>query len=190
MGRLRILPLCGAALLLFFVSSASSETGWVRGEIRLNVRTGPGKQYRIVGLAKTGDRVTVLERTENWTQVGLEDQKGERLNGWVPAGYLEPQPPAAHRLEQAEAESLRLKGDFSALREEKDRLAKENQVLAGQEEEQQIAITELTRDNTKLRAGARYPEWIVGAAIFVIGMLVGAVARGNTSRRQSTRIRL
>ena len=52
--------------------------------------------------------------------------------------------------------------------------------------------TEFVRDYffRSLRAGARYPEWIVGAAIFVIGMLVGAVARGNTSRRQSTRIRL
>ena len=48
---------------------ASAEKAWVRGEVRLNLRSGPGNQYRILEVIKTGDSMQILRRDEGWTMV-------------------------------------------------------------------------------------------------------------------------
>ena len=42
----------------------------------------------------------------------------------------------------------------------------------------------------ELKAGARWPEWITGAAILASGMLVGSIVQTWASRRPRSRIRL
>jgi uncharacterized protein YraI len=51
------LALAGALLL---AQTAAAESGWVKGEVLLNIRTGPGTEYRPLGAISTGDRVEVL----------------------------------------------------------------------------------------------------------------------------------
>ena len=70
-GRWGVALLASAALLTMAGTEALAEQGWVRGEIRLNIRTGPGTQYRIVGGIKTGDGVGILDRRESWTKCPL-----------------------------------------------------------------------------------------------------------------------
>jgi uncharacterized protein YraI len=41
--------------------TAHAAAAWVKGEVRLNVRTGPSNEYRILGELHTGDKVEVLE---------------------------------------------------------------------------------------------------------------------------------
>ena len=54
----------------------------MKEEIRLNIRSGPGVQFRIMGRMKTGDAVQVLERGDGWTKVRVPSL-GE---GWIPEG--------------------------------------------------------------------------------------------------------
>jgi SH3 domain protein len=171
-------------------SPAAAETGWVRSEIRLNVRTGPGTQYRIVGVAKTGDGVDVLQRADNWTKIRIEDDAGKTKTGWIPEGYLKPEPPPTIRLAHAEAEVISLNTELSSIKEETEKLRSDNEILTSQDGDQQGQIKQLTMENMELRAGARYPEWITGASIFAAGMLLGAMLHRNSARRQPTRIRL
>jgi len=153
----------------------------------LNLRTGPGTQYRILGVAKTGDGVEVLERGEDWTKIRLTEGDVE---GWIPEGYLRPEPPPALRLEEAEAKAQVLQSRLSALEEEAGGLREKNGALNSQDDQQQQQIEQLSMENMKLRTGARYPEWITGASIFAAGMILGALLHRNSSRRQPTRIRL
>jgi len=169
---------------------AAAETGWVRSEIRLNVRTGPGTKYRIVGVAKTGDGVDILERSDDWTKIQVLDDEGKKTQGWIPEGYLNPVPPPTIRLAKAEARVTSLEEQLSGVQQEASKLRKNNQILSTQDGDQQGQIKQLTMENMELRAGARYPEWITGASIFAAGMLVGAVLHRNSVRRQPSRIRL
>ena len=177
-------------LLLGFASSGLAETGWVRGEVRLNVRTGPGTEYRIVGVVTTGDQVRIVSRGDNWTNVQITDEDGDTKRGWIPEGYLRPEPPPTVRLAQAEARVATLTDQFSSLEKETAKLRSDNRTLTGQDGEQQSQIKQLTMENMELRAGARYPEWITGASIFAAGMVLGAWLHRNSARRQPTRIRL
>jgi len=168
----------------------AADKGWVRGEIRLNIRTGPGTQFKIVGVAKTGDGVDILERVENWTKVSVADDTGKVRQGWIPEGYLNPVPPPTLRLSQAESEVSRLSEQLESIREQAQALDSTAQKLAEQESSQAAEIEQLTRENIRLRAGDRYPEWITGASILAAGMLLGSLLHRASTRRQQTRIRL
>ena len=83
-----------------FAMSAGAETAWVKDQVRLNLRSGPGTKYRIIEGIGTGDQIEVLTRAEGWTQVRTETNKG-----WIPEGFLQPEAPAAIRLERLEAQT-------------------------------------------------------------------------------------
>lgn len=173
-----------AAVLL--PSVALAEPAWVRGEIRLNVRSGPGTQYRILEGVTTGDGLTVVSRSEKWTQVRLESGK----QGWIPAGYLETEPPPTIKLQQLEDEVTTLRAKLEKSTSEESTLRESNESLSQSDGGQKQDIERLTLENIKLRAGARYPEMIAGASIFCAGMILGAILHRNSGRRQSPRIRL
>jgi SH3 domain protein len=174
--------LLGLALLV--AARAGAETGWVDDQVRLNLRTGPGSQYRILGSVETGDSVEILSRGDGWTEV-----RAEGKSGWVPDGYLKSEPPAVVKLARVESETAELRSRSGVLNEEATKLRDENAELTARESKQRAELERLTRDNLELRAGARWPEWIAGACILGVGMALGALLRGS-ARRQTPRIRL
>jgi uncharacterized protein YgiM (DUF1202 family) len=174
------------ALLLFVGAAAHAESAWVKDELSVNLRTGPGTQYRIKGLIKTGESVTILGRREGWTQV----RTGTLGEGWIPEGFLQPEMPAGMRLERTEAETAEFRSQFTTLSERVKELEGTNLELSSADEEQRSTIETLTRENLELRAGARWPEWITGAGILCAGMVMGAIIQSMNGRRARPRIRL
>ena len=117
MTRRLALLLAGIAGLTVVPAIGQAERAWVKDEVRLNVRTGPGLQYRIVGAATTGDSLDVLSKTREWTQV-----RGKDMEGWIPVGYLQSDPPARVILEKFKSESEQLTSSHGALTTEVEQL--------------------------------------------------------------------
>lgn len=180
----RLLLACMAALLLAAPSFA--ERAWIKDELRLNLRTGAGVQFRIVGRLKTGDTVEVLDRGDGWTKIRV----AELGDGWIPEGYLQPTPPARLRLDQSETQTDELRDRLEGLTARTAELEDENATLAGRDAEHAANIARLTRENLELRAGARWPHWITGAGILTAGILLGIIVRAGSGRRSRARIRL
>lgn len=181
--------LAGLALALPLFASApaaAADIGWVRGNIRLNLRAGAGTQFKILKAVETGDQLEVLARGESWTRVRTSD--GE--TGWIPAGYLETEPPPTLRLAQLESETATLRSQLEEIRSEASTLRESNATLAANDSGQREEIESLKIENYELRAGSRYQEWITGALILGLGMIVGAFLHRNSTRRPSSRIRL
>jgi SH3 domain protein len=173
------------AVWMLVPALAAAESAWVKDELRLNIRTGPGVKYRIVGVVNTGDHVEVLQRGDGWTQV-----RSEIGEGWIPEGYLQPEPPAAVLLAQSTSQTSEYRGQLDAVTARATELEQSNETLTARDEEQRSKIESLTRENLELRAGARWPEWITGAGILGAGMLMGAILHSITARRSRPRIRL
>jgi uncharacterized protein YgiM (DUF1202 family) len=168
-------------------SSAAANTGWVKGEIRLNLRSGAGTQFKIIGGVATGDELEVLASRESWTRVKTADGK----TGWIPAGYVQTEPPPTLRLASLETETGTLRSQLEEIRAEAAELRESNATLTANDSGQREEIESLKIENFELRAGARYQEWITGALILILGMLVGAfLHRRNSTRRGGSRIRL
>ncbi len=180
----------GAALFLGLIlletPAASAEPAWVRGGVRINLRTDAGTQFRIIGGVTTGDAVEIVGRTEGWTQVRLPDGK----TGWIPAGYLQPEPPPTVRLAQLEDEAASLRAQLESSNARGIELTSSNESLGSRASDQGREIERLQVENTEMRAGRRWPEWITAASVLGAGMLLGAILHRNATRRPTSRIRL
>jgi SH3 domain protein len=180
----RVLPL---ALGLLCVASVALQAApaWVKGEVRLNLRTGPSNEYRIIGEVHTGDRLEVLELGGGWTRVRSGDKEG-----WIPEGYLQDVPTPGLLLEESQAKTSELRAQVDSLGAEAAKLKEENSTFSQRDGQQRSEIETLTRENLELKAGARWPEWITGAGILTVGMVMGWILHVTAGRRQRPRIRL
>jgi len=172
--------------LLFLIAPAQAETAWVKDELRVNLRSGSGLKFRILGLLKTGDSVQIISRGKEWTQVRPEGLP----EGWIPAGYLQATPPARTALVEREAENAELKKRLAALTESEARLRAVHDETRDRDAAQQTEIGRLTRENLELRVGARWPERLTGAGIVLFGMALGAIVARSSGRRRQQRIKL
>ncbi|TFG93934.1 MAG: TIGR04211 family SH3 domain-containing protein, partial [Myxococcales bacterium] len=167
------------------VSTAAAARSWVKGDVLLNVRTGPGSEHRPLGAITTGDPVEILDQSNGWTQV-RSDAVGE---GWIPSGFLQEEPPAVVRLEQVEAEATTLRQRVDELTAEAESLRAAQQQAATAVNEQSQEIERLSAENAALQSDVIWPVMLTGASILMTGGLVGAWARG-AGRRSGQRVRL
>ncbi len=167
------------------VSTAAAARSWVKGDVLLNVRAGPGTEHRPLGAITTGDPVEILDQSNGWTRV-RSDAAGE---GWIPSGFLQEEPPAVVRLEQVEAEATTLRQRVNELSAEAESLRAAQEQAAGAVKEQAQEIERLSAENASLQSDVIWPVLLTGASILMTGGLVGAWARGG-ARRSAQRVRL
>jgi SH3 domain protein len=175
-----------ALLLAATLFGGTAGAAWIRGQVHLNLRTGPGTERRIITTISTGDRVTVLDSTEEWIQVRIADGR----EGWIPIGFLADEAPANIRLERSEAELSELRENLEETTTEAEELRSSNATLTTRSKELSEENKRLTTENHRLKGGARWSEWITGASILVVGMLIGAILQSWSSRRSHSRVRL
>lgn len=92
----------------------AQEAGWVTDELQLDLRAGPGNQYRILQMVPAGEALTVLEASEAWSRVELASGR----EGWMLSRFLSDQPGARERLEALDSRAQRLTLDNQRLRED------------------------------------------------------------------------
>ena len=181
-----LLPLAVMLLMALSATSGQAQEAWVMDkQVSLTLRTGAGTQYRIIGNLTTGDVATILTRGDGWTKIRTADGK----EGWVSAGFLQVSPPARIELERLGRETDELRRQVADLSEETTELRATKDELESDDEEQRLEVERLTRENYKLSAGARWPEWITGAGIVLVGMALGALLGRNAGRRRQPRVR-
>jgi SH3 domain protein len=183
LASLAVLALTGALGLAPDASAAGQS--WVKGDVLLNVRTGPGLDNRVLGAITTGDPVDVIEHSNGWTHVRSADA-GE---GWIPSGFLQDEPPAVVRLEKAESEAAQLRQRVEELAAEAERLRAAHAEIEAREADRSREIQRLSEENASLRADVIWPVLIAGAAILLTGGMLGAWMRGG-GRRATARVRL
>lgn len=170
-----------------FAGAAGADAAWVRGDVRLNLRSGPGNEYRILGNLQTGDELRVLSRGERWTKVRVIEDGQE---GFIPVGYLDEEAPASVRVVSLEEQVKELSTQLETIQSEATELRGENLELSSSDEGQRTEIDRLRLENADLKAGARWPEWITGALILSTGMVLGAILRAISGRGRRQRIKL
>ena len=207
-----------AAALLLVTSAVIGAERWVTDELRINMRSGAGNQYRIVKILETGASLELLETAGEWTRVRLP----EGGTGWVRTQYVTDRPVAARRLEQArteltqarervrelESELQQAREALATTRAEADTLEGRNEELAAQvaeaEEGLKLAdenarlsetvtglrsrIGELEREASRL-ADTRERRWfMIGAGVLFAGLLSGIVVTRIPWRRRRDRL--
>ena len=166
----------GLCVLALFSSPALGARRYVRDEIRINMRAGPGNQYKILKVLTSGEVVNQLGGVEGWTNISLAS--GEQ--GWVPGGYLVELAPASVAVPRLQAD----------LNKANEKIGELEQKLAKQAESIK-EVEDLRSENQRLETDfitLSNSSWAhaigTGGLIAFIGIVVGAAwPRGGKSRR-------
>jgi len=103
-----------------------AETRYVSEIREITLRTGPGVEYKITEMVKSGTPMTVMEQTGDWTRVRLEDDK----DGWVLNRFLQSTVPDSVALKKLQKTYTALKDEADALRDENRALMEKSDKLA------------------------------------------------------------
>jgi len=95
-----------------YVAASGTEKRYVTDELWLQLRTGPGSQYRILQALKTGEHLVLLG--ENASNGYSLVRTGKGREGWVLTRYLVDNPVAKERLILTQQELDRLKAEMGS----------------------------------------------------------------------------
>lgn len=98
-------------LIVAASSSQAQSTRYVTDSLKLEARSGPGVQNRIVRMLESGTKLTILDRAEGWSNIALPDGS----QAWILDRFLMDEPPARGQLKAALA-------NLKAARSESERL--------------------------------------------------------------------
>lgn len=143
---MRLFALLG--LLIIFTSNALAETRYVSDVLQIQLRSGPGTQYRIIKSLQTGTALTLTDAsTENgYVQVSVDGQ-----TGWVASQFLMSTPSARVQLSKVEQELAQLKANASPTQKRLQSLETDNRRLSKALEEAQQLASETSKELTRVK---------------------------------------
>ena len=145
MKKIQIIMFC----LLFPTFVQAQDSVYVGDHLVITVRSGKGAQYQIIKTAQSGEKLQVLEETdEGYTFIRTEDG----TEGWVRTQYLSKEPVAKNRLVAAEAklnklaeQNQKLKAELGSLKKSSGSLTKDHQALSSKLTSQEEEIVRLKK---------------------------------------------
>ncbi len=144
---MKYVALTGLCFLLL-VGTAQAETKYIRGSIKITMRTGPGTDHKILRMLQTGQKITVVEEGEEWSKVKLSDE----LEGWVLTRFLTSQIPAKIQVERLKIQNEKLKKQTESLQVANSQLTGERKRLASDLTRQQNQFKSLADAHETLRS--------------------------------------
>jgi SH3 domain protein len=192
------------AVLLLLPLLVVAETRFV--EVEVTLRRGPGTDFGISQMVRSGSPVEVLEtnRAAGWTRVRL----GSGAEGWMLSRYLIENPAsmqelvaAQRRIEELTALNREVSGERNRLMTESDQLAEElaklrdlssdtialeatkNRLEASVNRLEQEVST-LEEENRLLGANVKRDWFLAGGGVLLAGLLLGLILPRLRLRRK------
>jgi SH3 domain protein len=122
-------------------SYAAVEKRYVGDKIWLQLRSGPGSEFRILKALPSGEHLIFREQTEDKNYTKVTTDKG--VEGWVLTRFLEDEPIAKEKLILSQRELVKIKAEFDMLKQQTKTLSEEKYSLSSDR-------SSLTRENKKL----------------------------------------
>ncbi len=163
------LLIAGAAL-----SVAAQERAYVRDEIRVNMRAGPGLQFRILRVLTSGEVVRQLAERDDWVQVAIPGGP----DGWIESGYITTQVPPSVVLPQLQDQLTHAE---ARVRELERKLTSQTAAIV-ELEELRARNEGLEASNADLEFSSGWQDMAAGAGIILVGMVIGLLGSRGSSR--------
>ena len=121
---------CMLLLTLVTVTSyAAVEKRYVSDKLWLQLRSGPGNDFRILKALPSGEHLIFGEQTEDKNYTKVTTDKG--VEGWVLTRFLEDEPVAKEKLILSQRELVKVKAELDTLKQQSNALSEEKSSLSG-----------------------------------------------------------
>ncbi|MEK6747789.1 MAG: TIGR04211 family SH3 domain-containing protein, partial [Pseudomonadota bacterium] len=144
--------LIAVCVLCIPLMEAHAATRYVTDVVYVTLRAGQGDNAKILRNIKSGTALQILEDGDEWVRVKTEDG----LDGWIRSRYLEKEPIAADKLDQAvkrveklQLENNQMKERLTALRSEVGEHEKERKRLSTEHDKISQSYTRLQEVSAK-----------------------------------------
>jgi SH3 domain protein len=127
--------------ILTATSYAAVEKRYVSDKLWLQLRSGPGGDFRILKALPSGEHLIYRGQTENKNYTQVTTDKG--VDGWVLSRFLEDEPVALEKLILSQRELVKVKAELNTLKKQTATLSEEKSSLSGDR-------SSLTRENKTL----------------------------------------
>jgi len=127
--------------LVTVTSYAAVEKRYVSDKLWLQLRSGPGSDFRILKALPSGEHLIYMEQTEDKNYTKVTTDKG--VEGWVLTRFLEDEPVAKEKLILSQRALVKVQAELDTLKKQTDALSKEKSTLSGDR-------SSLTRDKKNL----------------------------------------
>ncbi len=161
-------------------SNARAETMYISDIMEITLRTGPGRDNKIITMITSGQKIEVLRQAEKWSKIRLSNGK----EGWVLNRFLSKEKSNLIKLKDLKKEFEALKIKSAPLIEEKNRLKNENARLSTALAARLRETDALKEEAAILKENNETSRLIAGAGVLVFGMALGLSLRRK--RRAST----
>lgn len=115
--------------LLTATSYAAVEKRYVSDKLWLQLRSGPGSEFRILKALPSGEHLIFGEQTEDKNYTKVTTDKG--VEGWVLTRFLEDEPVAKEKLILSQRELVKVKAELDTLKQQTNALSEEKSSLSG-----------------------------------------------------------
>lgn len=141
--------------LVTATSYAAIEKRYVSDQLRIQLRSGPGNEYRILKSLPSGEHLTYLELSEdkNYTKVSVKGTEG-----WVLTRFLSDEPIARERLILTQRELSNVRSELDTLKTKSSALLKQKSSLSSES-------SSLSREKEKLEKELNYIKEVSANAI-------------------------
>ncbi|MCF8109866.1 MAG: TIGR04211 family SH3 domain-containing protein [Desulfobacteraceae bacterium] len=151
MKKTAILSALSIVLCLLTAAFAAAETNYVTDLNEITLRAGPGLDYRVNRMLKSGQQLEVLDTEERWTQVRLPDG----TIGWVFSKFISDQKPDSLAVKDLREEITPLRKKVKALEEENQRLIRRTQELGQNLEETKNKLENARKEYNELKQDSK-----------------------------------
>ena len=186
---IRLIALVVALMSFSLKAAAEEQTKYVTDHIRFILRSGPSKEYRVLGVIETGTAVAVFDTEDNFSHVKLPS--GEMA--WIESRFLESNPIAKDRLRELESSLAEKRAEI-----EKSRRALEQELSAAkadsdnsdmirtEHEKLKSTLAIEQQKNRLLKSKSGTEKMVTGAIIMLGGVLLGVVLSRLKPKRRSS----
>ncbi len=156
------------------LSAAAQERRYIRDEIRVNMRAGPGLQFRIVRVLTSGEVVRRIAERDDWVQVAIPGGP----DGWIESGYVTSEVPPSVVLPQLQDQLTHAE---ARVRELERKLGVQTEAIT-ELEELRAENEGLEATNADLEFSSGWQDMAAGAGIMLVGMVIGLLGSRGTVR--------
>jgi SH3 domain protein len=164
----------GARTVALYVSDSTVEA---------NLWSGIKGDRRIIAMLRPGTQVALLREDDGWAEIALQD--GRR--GWILKRYLSEGPSCIVTAQQLGAENQKLREQVKGLGSSQQQTAQENNQLKREFEETRKKLEELQSASDAAKFSGRLRWFLGGAAVVVVGWILGFWT-GRVRRRRSSEL--
>ena len=113
---------------------AAVEKRYVSDQLWLQLRSGPGNEFRILKTLASGSHLVYIEETEDKKYAKVKagkDKAGQDIEGWVLTQFLVNEPVAKEKLIFSQRKLKNVQAELTTLKQQTEALTKEKSSLSG-----------------------------------------------------------